>query len=153
MMNIQRRSVEDMSPKEIRLNLYITQLIIISIGCLLAYILFPGKEEFSNLWKWEPFSILFIGGGIACGIVLVDYLAMQILPESWFDDGGINDRMFRGMSVMQLLVVTFLSDLLKNFYSGVFCKHILDLYLRALSLPFYISGILRSHFYSLLFVL
>lgn len=107
MMNIQRRSVEDMSPKEIRLNLYITQLIIISIGCLLAYILFPGKEEFSNLWKWEPFSILFIGGGIACGIVLVDYLAMQILPESWFDDGGINDHMFRGMSVMQLLVVTF----------------------------------------------
>ncbi|KEK23746.1 CPBP family intramembrane glutamic endopeptidase [Bacillus gaemokensis] len=106
-MDIQRRSIEGMSPKEIRLNLYITQLIIIGVGCLLAYILFPNKDEFYNLWKWEPISILVIGSGIACSIVLLDYLAMQVLPESWFDDGGINDRMFRGISVMHLLVITF----------------------------------------------
>lgn len=45
MMNIQRHNVEDMSPQEIRLNLYITQLIIIGIGCLLAYILFQDVKR------------------------------------------------------------------------------------------------------------
>ena len=60
-MNIQRHNVEDMSPQEIRLNLYITQLIIIGIGCLLAYILFQDVKEVFNLWKWEPVSILIIG--------------------------------------------------------------------------------------------
>ncbi len=53
-MNIQRHNVEDMSPQEIRLNLYITQLIIIGISCLLAYILFQDVKEVFNLWKWEP---------------------------------------------------------------------------------------------------
>ena len=41
----------------------------------------------------------YIGGLLAIGIVLLDYVAMRVFPESWFDDGGINDKMFRGMSV------------------------------------------------------
>ena len=80
-MNIQRHNVEDMSPQEIRLNLYITQLIIIGIGCLLAYILFQDVKEVFNLWKWEPVSILIIGGLLAIGIVLLDYVAMRVFPS------------------------------------------------------------------------
>ncbi|MGR5874374.1 hypothetical protein ACT7DH_08160 [Bacillus pacificus] len=71
MMNIQRHNIEDMSPKEIRLNLYITQFIIIGIGCLLAYILFRDIKSVYSLWKWEPVSILIIGGLLAIGIVLL----------------------------------------------------------------------------------
>ncbi|KFN02634.1 CPBP family intramembrane metalloprotease [Bacillus clarus] len=123
-MNIQRRSIEDMSPKEIRLNLYITQLIIIGIGCLLAYILFPDKNELYSLWRWQPVSILIIGGGIAVGVVLLDYIAMQVFPESWFDDGGINDRMFQGISVMHLLVITFIIGFAEEFlFRGVLQTH------------------------------
>lgn len=115
-MNIQRHNVEDMSPQEIGLNLYITQLIIIGIGCLLAYILFQDAKEVFNLWKWEPVSILIIGGLLAIGIVLLDYVAMRVFPESWFDDGGINDKMFRGMSVLHLLVITFLIGFAEEFF-------------------------------------
>ncbi len=123
-MNIQRHNVEDMSPQEIRLNLYITQLIIIGIGCLLAYILFQDVKEVFNLWKWEPVSILIIGGLLAIGIVLLDYVAMRVFPESWFDDGGINDKMFRGMSVLHLLVITFLIGFAEEFlFRGVVQTH------------------------------
>ncbi|PFE04211.1 CPBP family intramembrane metalloprotease [Bacillus cereus] len=119
-MNIQRRSIEDIGPKEIRLNLYITQLIIIGVGCALAYILFPNRNEFYDLWKWEPVSILVIGSVVAGGVVLLDYIAMQILPESWFDDGGINDRMFKGISVIQLFVITFVIGFAEEFlFRGV----------------------------------
>ncbi|WP_413790520.1 CPBP family intramembrane glutamic endopeptidase [Bacillus thuringiensis] len=123
-MNIQRHNVEDMSPQEIRLNLYITQLIIIGIGCLLAYILFQDVKEVFNLWKWEPVSILIIGGLLAIGIVLLDYVAMRVFPESWFDDGGINDKMFRGMSVLHLLVITFVIGFAEEFlFRGVVQAH------------------------------
>ncbi|MDM5154109.1 CPBP family intramembrane metalloprotease [Bacillus sp. DX1.1] len=123
-MNIQRRSIEDMSPKEIRLNLYVTQLIIIGVGLVLSYILFPNMNEFYDLWKWEPVSILIIGSGVACSIVLLDYIAMHVFPESWFDDGGINDRMFQGISVPRLLLITLVIGAAEEFlFRGVLQTH------------------------------
>ncbi|WP_413789196.1 CPBP family intramembrane glutamic endopeptidase [Bacillus yunxiaonensis] len=120
MMDIRKKSIEDMSLKEIRLNLYITQAIILCIGALLAYILFPSIDAFLDLWKWDFIPILLIGGGVACMIVLLDYIAMNLLPESWFDDGGINDRMFQGMSVFQVFAVTLLIGIAEEFlFRGV----------------------------------
>lgn len=120
MMDIRKKSIEDMSPKEIRLNLYITQAIVICVGILLAYTFFPSMDIFLNLWSWDFLSIFFIGGGVACSIVLLDYIAMNLFPESWFDDGGINDRMFQGMSVFQVLAVTLLIGTAEEFlFRGV----------------------------------
>ncbi|MCP1123145.1 CPBP family intramembrane metalloprotease [Bacillus sp. AFS018417] len=119
-MDIRKTSIEDMSLKEIRLNLYITQAIIICIGILLAYILFPSMDAFLALWKWDFSSIFLIGGGVACVIVLFDYIAMHFFPESWFDDGGINDRMFQGMSVFRVFAVTLLIGIAEEFlFRGV----------------------------------
>ncbi|PHA03635.1 CPBP family intramembrane metalloprotease [Bacillus pseudomycoides] len=119
-MHIRKVSIEDMSLKEIRLNLYITQAIIICIGIILAYILFPSMDAFLALWKWDFSSIFLIGGGVACIIVLLDYIAMHLFPESWFDDGGINNRMFQGMSVFSVFVVTLLIGIAEEFlFRGV----------------------------------
>lgn len=120
MMDIRKKSIEDMNPKEIRLNLYITQVIVICMGILLAYIFFPSMDTFLSLWNWDFSSIFFIGGGVACMIVLLDYIAMHLFPESWFDDGGINNRMFQGMSVIHVLVVTVLIGTAEEFlFRGV----------------------------------
>ncbi|CEY31555.1 CAAX amino terminal protease self-immunity [Streptococcus pneumoniae] len=49
---------------------------------------------------------------------------MRVFPESWFDDGGINDKMFRGMSVLHLLVITFLIGFAEEFlFRGVVQTH------------------------------
>ncbi|MFD3446143.1 CPBP family intramembrane glutamic endopeptidase [Microbacteriaceae bacterium 4G12] len=107
-MKNQQEKINEMTDRELRLNLYITQAIILLISVILAYWLFDNVSEFLIIWKWEPISILFWGGGAAACIVVIDFIAMKLLPERWFDDGGINDRMFRGISVPQLMFVTAL---------------------------------------------
>ncbi|MFX3624744.1 MAG: lysostaphin resistance A-like protein [Ectobacillus sp.] len=103
----QHKKIEAMSNRELRLNLYITQLIILAVSILLSFWLFDDFAALRALWRWEPVSIVMYGGGAALLIVLIDYAAMQFFPESWFDDGGINERIFRGMSISHLAFVTF----------------------------------------------
>ncbi|WP_369903598.1 CPBP family intramembrane glutamic endopeptidase [Bacillus manliponensis] len=123
-MGIRKRSIENISPKELRLNLYITQCIIICIGLLLAYVLFPNLQSIFMLLHWEPLRIVLIGGGIAGIIILLDYVAMRVFPESWFDDGGINSRVFQGISVIQLFIVTLVIGIAEEFlFRGVIQTH------------------------------
>jgi membrane protease YdiL (CAAX protease family) len=102
----QRDLIQTMTDKELRLNLYITQLILLSISGILAFLIFDNVKSLLELWKWQPSLILLLGGGTAFLIVGIDFLAMKVLPESWFDDGGINERMFRNISVPHLLFLT-----------------------------------------------
>lgn len=123
-MSIRRRSIKNISPRELRLNLYITQCIIICIGLLLAYVLFPNLQSLLTLLQWDLLSIALIGGGIAGIIILLDYVAMKVFPESWFDDGGINNRVFQGISVKQLFIVTLIIGAAEEFlFRGVLQTH------------------------------
>ncbi|MBO9128273.1 CPBP family intramembrane metalloprotease [Bacillus sp. 165] len=95
-----------MTDRELRLNLYITQLILLGISGVLIFLLFDNVRDILHFWKWQPLFILMWGGGAALLIVGIDFLAMKMLPESTFDDGGINERMFQGISVPHLLLLT-----------------------------------------------
>lgn len=97
-----------MSDRDLRFNLYITQALILFVCIILSYWLFDDIDSFLAMWQWKPLSIVLFGGGAALVIILIDYVAMRVFPESWFDDGGINERMFRGLSIPHLLGVTLL---------------------------------------------
>ncbi|WP_247739016.1 CPBP family intramembrane glutamic endopeptidase [Bacillus sp. 165] len=98
--------IQTMTDRELRLNLYITQLILLGISGVLIFLLFDNVRDILHFWKWQPLFILMWGGGAALLIVGIDFLAMKMLPESTFDDGGINERMFQGISVPHLLLLT-----------------------------------------------
>ncbi|WP_416826763.1 CPBP family intramembrane glutamic endopeptidase [Ectobacillus polymachus] len=97
---------QNMTVRELRLHLLITQAIIITLSVLLSYMLFHDVSKLYSLFVWDPIVILIGGGGIAGCIVLVDLVATKLLPEEWMDDGGINDRIFRGISVPYLFMLT-----------------------------------------------
>lgn len=107
-MNKEQKVKEAMSERELRLNLYITQAIIIALSIFLSYMLFHDVTVLYLLFVWNPKEIIILGGGIACIIVLIDLAYTKLLPEEWLDDGGINDRIFRGISIPHLFFLTLL---------------------------------------------
>jgi len=107
-MRSQQEKIKNMSDRDLRFNLYITQALILFVCIILSYWLFDDIDSFLAMWQWKPLSIVLFGGGVALVIILIDYVAMRVFPESWFDDGGINERMFRGLSIPHLLGVTLL---------------------------------------------
>lgn len=102
------KAIEAMTDYELRLNLYITQGIILLVSALLSVWLFDNMFDFYSLFVWNPIEVIGIGGGSALFIVLVDYIAMKLFPLHWFDDGGINSRLFRGITVSHLAFITLL---------------------------------------------
>ncbi|WP_028400460.1 CPBP family intramembrane glutamic endopeptidase [Ectobacillus panaciterrae] len=107
-MSNQQEKLNAMTDRELRLNLYITQGIILFVSGVLSYWLFGRFSAMVSLFQWEPAVIVGLGGAAAFLIVFIDYIAIKMLPESWFDDGGVNDRIFRGISISHLAAITLL---------------------------------------------
>lgn len=91
-------------------NLYLTQGILLLIGLLLAYFFIIGEER-----SWGDFfafpgtlSSLWYGFGIGIGIILLEVVLNALLPDDEFDDGGINEKIFRNLGYFHIFFVTFL---------------------------------------------
>ncbi len=97
--------VKKMTDKEILLNLYITQLIMLVLAFVLSWFLFDSFKDVLKLFKWQPFHIFVVGGGCAILIISFELLLEKVLPKNWLDDGGINERVFGNRSVFHIFVL------------------------------------------------
>ncbi|MCD8511488.1 MAG: CPBP family intramembrane metalloprotease [Bacillus sp. (in: Bacteria)] len=111
----QAELIKKLSDKELLLNLYFTQLLML----LLAII---GSRVITGSWFF-PFTLiswnwnhLFIGIGAALLVVAIEVVLVKVLPSRWFDDGGINERIFRKRSPLHIgfisLVVGFSEEIM-----------------------------------------
>ncbi len=120
----QSELVKKMTDKEILLNLYITQLIMVVLAIILSLFLFDSLQDVLSLFKWQPYYIFVIGGGCAIVIILLELLLEKVFPKSWLDDGGINERVFSNRSVLHIFilaaVIAFSEELL---FRGVLQTH------------------------------
>lgn len=116
--------IKKMTDREILLNLYITQLIMLVIALTLSWFLFESWSDLLTLFKWQPFEIFVIGGGAALLIVFFELLLEKVLPKHMLDDGGINERVFRNRSIFHIFIlalfIAFAEELL---FRGVLQTH------------------------------
>lgn len=101
--------IKYLSSKVLLLNLFITQGIMLLVGVLAAYFFFIRKGEgwgsfFSLPW---PLSYLWLGVGGAILVIGLEILCTYFLPEKEFDDGGINEKLFRGLGIPYIALITF----------------------------------------------
>lgn len=125
MKNRYTELIKDLSDKELLFHLYLTQLILLVVSFVLGIILFDHRSTFFSLFNWKDDDILFIGGGVALIVVVIDTLLTKVLPERFYFDGGLNERIFQRRNVFHIAfiagLVAFSEEIL---FRGVIQTHV-----------------------------
>lgn len=100
-----KETINALTEKELLFHLVATQILLLTISAILGMILFDSLKEFMEIFIWNDIRILTVGVGAAIAVVAVDHLLMKYLPPSYYDDGGLNERVFRNKSVYQIALI------------------------------------------------
>ncbi len=117
--------MKNITDKELLRSLYLTQLLLIVISVVLGFFLFDHFTEFAALFKWDLNEILIWGGSAGLAVVLLDGVLMKVLPSRYYDDGGLNERIFRGRSVIEIAVISSVVSIAEEIlFRGVIQTHV-----------------------------
>ncbi|CAM3716102.1 CPBP family intramembrane glutamic endopeptidase [Alkalicoccus chagannorensis] len=106
MKNKQAELLQQMTDQEVYANVWFTQLLIAAAAFTGGWIVFSHPLYPLQLIELE-WSAAAAGTVFAAVIVLLQWLLYAVLPSSWLDDGGINERIFSRMPVWMIAVLTF----------------------------------------------
>ncbi|MED4906052.1 CPBP family intramembrane glutamic endopeptidase [Parageobacillus thermoglucosidasius] len=122
-MRRQSEQIRMMSDREVLIHLYVTQLLLIVMSVIAGFFLFD-LAAFRKIWHFDAATVLMFGGGSAVIVLSIDFLSMRYLPEHWYDDGGINEKIFENRSIPHIfflcLLIAFSEELL---FRGVIQTH------------------------------
>jgi len=121
----QQDIVKKMSDEELLRQLLFTQIIILIISICLAFFLFDSYNAFISIFEMNTKKVFLIGAFVALSIIILDFILMNVFPPSFFDDGGINKRLFQKRNLLEIISLTLLI---------AFCEELL------------FRGVLQTHF-------
>ncbi|WP_066193151.1 CPBP family intramembrane glutamic endopeptidase [Gracilibacillus timonensis] len=105
MKNRQAELVKQLTSQQLKQQTWISQGLIAIIALIASWILFDDWSAFTSLFVWSLPSILLFGIGSALIIVLLDLLMMWLVPKTWWNDGGINEKLFREGSYLEIILL------------------------------------------------
>ncbi|KAB7708884.1 CPBP family intramembrane metalloprotease [Bacillus aerolatus] len=106
--NKQADLIHRMTDEEVLNALYLTQLFLLVLSFIIGLFLFKDFFSFYRLFQWSMIDIFVIGGGAGLVVVIIDLYLMKSLPEKYYDDGGINERLFAGRSTGEIFWIAVL---------------------------------------------
>jgi uncharacterized protein len=96
--------INGLTDKDLLFHLYMTQVLICTISLILGFIFFDNFSYFDN-FNFRDFQIISIGIPAGIAVVVVDIVFMKWLPSSFYDDGGLNERIFRKRNVFHIFII------------------------------------------------
>jgi uncharacterized protein len=115
--------IKGLSDKELTFHLFLTQIILLTISVILGMILFNSMAEFVGLFTWN-WQIVSVGGTAGLAVVFLDLIFMKVLPSSFYDDGGLNERIFKNKSVIQIAFISAIIAIVEeSLFRGVIQTH------------------------------
>lgn len=97
--------IKNMSDKELNKQVIFSQLLLLVISIVASFFLFDKMSEWLLLFTWHASDIFYYGVLTGFIIVALDLLLMAILPEKYYDDGGINERLFHNKSIAFIFII------------------------------------------------
>ncbi|WP_251555242.1 CPBP family intramembrane glutamic endopeptidase [Neobacillus muris] len=115
MNNKYKELINSLTDRELLFHMYLTQWILLTVSFILGLILFDDFAYLNYIRLADP-KIITIGLVSGIAVVLLDILLMKWLPASYYDDGGLNDRIFRTRGCFHIFmiaaIVSFSEELL-----------------------------------------
>jgi uncharacterized protein len=96
--------INGLTDKDLLFHLYMTQIILCVISLILGFIFF---DHFSYLRSISLKDFQIISIGLPAGIIVVtaDIILMKWLPSSFYDDGGLNERIFKNRNILHIFII------------------------------------------------
>ena len=104
MKNKYNEMISSLSDKELLYHLYVTQIIILIISFILGLLLFDDFSYWGNFHLNDP-DVIKIGVTAGIAVVMIDVILMKELPSSFYDDGGLNERIFKHRNSFHIFLI------------------------------------------------
>ncbi|MGM9925980.1 MAG: lysostaphin resistance A-like protein [Bacillus sp. (in: firmicutes)] len=105
MKNKQAELIKDIPDGVLVLNVWLSQAIVLALSAILAFFLFDDLSDFLTLFQLDD-PVIGWGALAGIGVVIIDLILMKVVPASFYDDGGINERVFRNLSYAHIFLLT-----------------------------------------------
>lgn len=117
--------VAGLSNREIMFHLLATQLLLLFISLVLGFFLFDSFSSFLHVFNWNDSNIWLVGGAAGVGVVLLDIILMKFLPPSYYDDGGLNKKIFQNQSVFGIAIIAAMVSISEEIlFRGIIQTHL-----------------------------
>lgn len=117
--------IQQLSDREIVIQLYATQLLILAVSAVIGFFFFTDIHDFLKLWHIRDDNIIWYGVTLAVLVIFADLAVMKWCPSHLYDDGGINVLIFKNRPVLHILFLTLLISFSEEIlFRGVLQTHI-----------------------------
>lgn len=99
--------IASLTDKDLLYHLYLTQFMLLIISFAAGFFLYD-HFSFLSHFHLNDTHIVTIGLPLGIGVVILDILLMKMLPASFYNDGGLNERIFKNKHVAHILLITVL---------------------------------------------
>jgi uncharacterized protein len=103
-MKKQGEIIKQLTKKQLTFHLFFTQIVLLTISFLLGIFLFEDWSTFGSQFRWTS-SICTIGLTFGVIVVILDFVLMKYLPPGFYDDGGVNERIFSDRSTGEIALL------------------------------------------------
>lgn len=100
-MKRQNELVRNLTGHQLYLQVMLTQLILVVLSIIVGIFLFDSFEAFLLILTIDAQGIV-IGAAAGLIIVILDIVLMRVLPERYYDDGGINLKLFSSLTPVKI---------------------------------------------------
>ncbi|MFC4737991.1 CPBP family intramembrane glutamic endopeptidase [Bacillus daqingensis] len=120
---MKREVLDQFTDRELYANLYATQGFMLAAALIVSY--FLSGSVFTPFIGLD-WSSAAVNAGIifAAAVIVLEIILYKAVPSSWFDDGGVNERIFQHMHPAHIAVVSLVVAICEEvLFRGVIQEH------------------------------
>lgn len=97
--------INQLTPKQIRQSVYYSQLLFLLISIVLTLLFFRQSINWFDLIVFNFTDIVVFGLFTGIIVVIMELFMYKYLPKHLFDDGGINEKVFKNATMIDVFII------------------------------------------------